>query len=606
MDSSRPAVSPPDGIHTRRRLLAGGAAGVGALGAGMVAARPADAQVLPPDDRYVFRSRVPVNVKDYGATGDGTTDDQSAIQAAVNAGAGGAVFVPPGRYLVKGINIPSDTELFGAGWNSRFVAATNAGIYPLRIVPGAHDVRLHDFAIDGNKAAIGSANPSYDPDVNNGGPNCAVIADGFTSTCRRIYVERLRVFDSFRLGIVFQSVVDGAVRDCAVEDGNRDGITVYFDTKNVAICGNRIARCADDHIGINSEDGSSSGHLCEGMLVTDNTIVGPSPRNKGRGITVRGGKDLVIASNVIREPSQSAIWISDWATTPATDIVVSDNAIYHSGQGGSADKIGISVYCSGSNIRRLSIMGNVLRATLEIAIRLYNAKGSPADDDIRDVLIAHNAVEDSGQQGIGLGSAGINDVTIESNRVKGSAGDGITSMSGAKRVHVRDNLVYRGAAYGIRLSIANSGSCEGNQVYDDRGGSATQTFGIYLNALSGVWAFRDNTVWGHVNSDYDLHQGSHSAKFDGPYRTLFGTTGWNPPPLADGAATTTTVTVTGASVGDPCTVGLGSVVPAGVLMTANVTSTNTVSVTMLNKSGATVDVVGGTMWVHVEKPPPLP
>lgn len=38
------------------------------------------------------------NVRDFGATGDGTTDDTAAFQAAATASAGGAVFVPPGTY----------------------------------------------------------------------------------------------------------------------------------------------------------------------------------------------------------------------------------------------------------------------------------------------------------------------------------------------------------------------------------------------------------------------------------------------------------------------------------------------------------------------------
>jgi hypothetical protein len=31
-----------------------------------------------------------------------------------------------------------------------------------------------------------------------------------------------------------------------------------------------------------------------------------------------------------------------------------------------------------------------------------------------------------------------------------------------------------------------------------------------------------------------------------------------------------------------------------------------VTVTLFNKSGASVDLAGGTLRVHVEKPPPLP
>ena len=42
-----------------------------------------------------------VNVKDYGAVGDGVTDDTAALQAAVSAvlaGGGGAIFLPQGVY----------------------------------------------------------------------------------------------------------------------------------------------------------------------------------------------------------------------------------------------------------------------------------------------------------------------------------------------------------------------------------------------------------------------------------------------------------------------------------------------------------------------------
>src|SRR5262245_54016509 len=43
-----------------------------------------------------------INVKNYGAMGDGATDDTTAFQAAVNAlpSAGGTVYVPPGDYVI--------------------------------------------------------------------------------------------------------------------------------------------------------------------------------------------------------------------------------------------------------------------------------------------------------------------------------------------------------------------------------------------------------------------------------------------------------------------------------------------------------------------------
>src|SRR5919112_1264970 len=126
--------------HTRRAILAGGAAGVGA---GLLSTSSASA-LDPVDDRYVLRERVALNVKDYGALGDGSTDDNSAIQSALDAGAGNAVFLPPGRYPITGLTIPSDTELFGAGWNSQLLVRSSAGLYPLYAAPGKHDIHLHD------------------------------------------------------------------------------------------------------------------------------------------------------------------------------------------------------------------------------------------------------------------------------------------------------------------------------------------------------------------------------------------------------------------------------------------------------------------------------
>jgi len=57
-----------------------------------------------------------VNVIDYGATGDGSTDDTAAIQAAIDAAAGGdTVVFPVGTYNHTGITVPSHVSLMGLG-----------------------------------------------------------------------------------------------------------------------------------------------------------------------------------------------------------------------------------------------------------------------------------------------------------------------------------------------------------------------------------------------------------------------------------------------------------------------------------------------------------
>jgi Pectate lyase superfamily protein len=57
-----------------------------------------------------------INVKDYGAVGDGATDDTEAIQTSVNKG--GLINLPSGEYLISTtIAIPSNTKILGASRN---------------------------------------------------------------------------------------------------------------------------------------------------------------------------------------------------------------------------------------------------------------------------------------------------------------------------------------------------------------------------------------------------------------------------------------------------------------------------------------------------------
>ncbi len=90
---------------------------------------------------------------------------------------------------------------------------------------------------------------------------------------------------------------------------------------------------------------------------------------------------------------------------------------------------------------------------------------------------------------------------------------------------------------------------------------------------------------------------STGPNFVGNY--LIGTTTWNPGTIANGATVTTTVTVTGATVGQPITAGLTTLTVAGVLISAAVTAANTVTVTLLNQSGSSQTIGSGTLEVIV-------
>lgn len=76
-----------------------------------------------------------LNVKDYGAFGDGVTDDTAAINAAVaaqSAGirAGAPVYFPPGVYIYTGPGFDIATPWFvGAGWSSTYIDITGTDYF---------------------------------------------------------------------------------------------------------------------------------------------------------------------------------------------------------------------------------------------------------------------------------------------------------------------------------------------------------------------------------------------------------------------------------------------------------------------------------------------
>lgn len=84
------------------------------------------------DSQVQVIAAAPLNVKSYGAVGDGVTDDTAAIQAAIaalpqgGANKGGAVFFPPGQYAYSAaLNLDSKKNIVleGAGANTDAAAA---------------------------------------------------------------------------------------------------------------------------------------------------------------------------------------------------------------------------------------------------------------------------------------------------------------------------------------------------------------------------------------------------------------------------------------------------------------------------------------------------
>lgn len=98
------------------------------------------------------------NVLSYGATGNGVTDDTTAIQATIAAAqsfGGGDVIFPYGTYLHGGLTLPSNniSLVSSGGWGATLKLKNSANVYSIVFSNGTNGItggRIANLKIDGN------------------------------------------------------------------------------------------------------------------------------------------------------------------------------------------------------------------------------------------------------------------------------------------------------------------------------------------------------------------------------------------------------------------------------------------------------------------------
>jgi len=114
-----------------------------------------------------------VNVKDFGAKGDGSTDDTNAIATAVASVApvsiyaqSGTVFFPAGNYITGQINLPERVTLEGVGLATQLTLRASATtlenlIMNVQNYSGVNDAQacgVHKMRLEGNKGSVSGSN----------------------------------------------------------------------------------------------------------------------------------------------------------------------------------------------------------------------------------------------------------------------------------------------------------------------------------------------------------------------------------------------------------------------------------------------------------------
>lgn len=257
------------------------------------------------------------NVKDYGAVGDGSTNDTTAIQNAINASSpGDVVYYPAGTYLVSStIKLLKSRTYQGAGReysvvkmaNSANLDAVMASETWLSTTSTSADnpINVLDLKIDGNKAnqssglGVGLALITYWNTVQNlevvdcrgDGILVTSMRDDTTeisNTAVEAKVVRCAVRQSGGIGIHVQdpspstqSVTDGFILDCIVDTTGAEGIYIgsaagwlvrgnhIYGASNTAIYLDRggFTRVEGNYIetwGTNASAGTYCGIMCGG------------------------------------------------------------------------------------------------------------------------------------------------------------------------------------------------------------------------------------------------------------------------------------------------------------------------------------------------------
>ena len=128
----------------------------------------------PPPGTQTHPAALPIiNVTDYGAKGDGSTDDTAAINSAMTACVtraapknGCTLFFPAGVYLTTGLTLRSFVHIKGDGWGTSVIQlkpGTRADV--LTVPADAFNFSLYGLTLDGNAARNSSA-----------GGNCFFVA----------------------------------------------------------------------------------------------------------------------------------------------------------------------------------------------------------------------------------------------------------------------------------------------------------------------------------------------------------------------------------------------------------------------------------------------
>lgn len=430
------------------------------------------------------------SVLDYGATGDGTTDDTGHINAALTAGTGATVLLPPGTYKTTApLAVPADTK---------FLLQNGADIVPdsatFISVPFTCVTLAAGATLEGGKI---TSPPVWDG-TNAAWTYAVVLIGGDGVTVRDVTLDGVP-----RIGIGIRDSDDVLISGCRihgnllVDDWNAAWTVLHGicqDTKagakngNLVITGNLIDSCIQGILAANWGDGAPG----RGLSITGNTITGCHDH----GVYIGQGEGYTVTGNSFNGCRVAVAITGSYHT-------VVGNAITTATTGASIDTAGLSlrdpVGCVVSN--------NTIQGDPGTSLSMLDVR-ELVGVVCRDNVISGNTVIATAvgtAHGIRVGNGAATTFTgnIVANNVVRAPGrqyEAVIQMQAAAsgdrlgNAIINNTVTITGPGYGIKLVDLVGARVSGNDVRLEWDAAGADTIGMIVVGDCAQSVITDNTL----------------------------------------------------------------------------------------------------------------
>lgn len=260
-----------------------------------------------------------LDVRAFGATGDGETEDTKAIQGAIDAAAAkkGAVFVPPGTYACGELKLRRNVALTGvAAWDYRHPGGSilkliDAKARCLLNITGAIGCTVDGLSLQGGGLGENTHGIFLDK------PDFGKEEDAFR-------IERCQVARFTGDAVNLTRVWCFSIRQCMLAYSKGDGVR----------CWGWDGFIIDNWFSGNQGAGFRGADVSASLTFTGNRI----EWNRGGGIVLASGNHINITGNYIDRCGGSGLAVVDGPKKGQSKFIsITGNVIYRSGKWSAAD-----------------------------------------------------------------------------------------------------------------------------------------------------------------------------------------------------------------------------------------------------------------------------